>query len=550
VHDAIARIRCWDDSRYDRSWTPLLVIAGLLHMLTYGTPAVWAQEGSSRQRIEAAWDKIEAAQAGAPASVQPSAASPLLQEYLTVGFGADYALNGANFSGDPTTTFVVDDGPDFTLTPNGVSFPQVFESTDHKFGSYLAVGTRGWGHERVNVYLSARLRSDLDGTTAGSPFQSILDDHDGTQFDLSNAFIEMRGLGVGRFSSRMSARVGRQFLPYFRIGMFGSSVMDGGKVAYVDERTDAEVFIGRWAPFYESVDGAVVGGGRILYELYPDPGSPVGLAPYAEYLYFNDGEGQSAYRHTYGIRGRWKLLDADGYVSVIDADPIELGVRANYVARRWTIYGRVRKRVSSDEFTYDIFLTAEELENSRRLTLGSLEPATELTVDADYNVRSWLTVGAGIWIYALDDDSDQTGFENSFQEVTGRVSVEPPGPWGGLLQYRYRHIDRGSTDDEGQFDDTSRTGETDYHELNAEISYRWRQFLQLRVGGYYGVYDTQGRLEDVDGIVITGGYLRARARVAKHVNFRFLFVLDKGNEEFHPDIDFQYTVRAGVDIYY
>jgi hypothetical protein len=254
-----------------------------------------------------------------------------------------------------TPTFVVDDGPAFTLTPNGVSFLQVFESTDHKFGSYLAVGTRGWGHERVNVYLSARLQSDLDGTTAGSPFQSILDDHDDTKFDLSNAFIEMRGLGVGRFSPRMSAKVGRQFLPYFRIGMFGSSVMDDGKVAYGDERADAELFIERWAPFYESVDGAVVGGGRIGYELYPDPGSPVGLAPYAEYLYFNDGEGQSAHRHTYGIRSRWKRLDADGYVSVLDTDPIELGVRANYVARRWTVYGRVRKRVSSDEFTYDVF---------------------------------------------------------------------------------------------------------------------------------------------------------------------------------------------------
>ena len=550
MHNAMARNRCWVGSRLDRHGIPLLVIVGLLHMLTYGTPAVLAQQGAARQRIEAAWDKIEAAQAGATAPAQPTAASPSLQEYLTVGFGADYALNGANFSGDPTTTFVVDDGPDFTLTPNGVSFPQVFESTDHKFGSYLAVRTRGFGHDRVNVYLSARLRSDLDGTTDGSLFQSILDDHDGTKFDLSNAFIEMRGLGVGKFSSRMSARVGRQFLPYFRIGMLGSAVMDGGKVTYLDERTDAELFIGRWAPFYESVEGAVVGGGRIVYELYPDPGSPVGLAPYVEYLYFNDGEGESTHRQTYGVRGRWKRLDADAYVSVIDADPIELGVRANYVARRWTVYGRVRKRVSSDAFTYDIFLTSEKLENSRRLMLGSLEPATELTLDTDYNLRSWLIVGTGIWIYALDDDSDQTGFENSFQEITGRVSIEPPGSWGGLLQYRYRHIDRDSTDDLVLFDDTSRTGETDYHELNAEISYHWRQFLTLRVGGYYGVYDTQGRFEDVDNIVITGGYLRAKVRVAKRVNVKFLFGLDQGNDEFHPDIDFQYTVRAGVDIYY
>ena len=529
---------------------PLLVIVGLLHMLTYGAPAALAQPGTSQQRIEAAWDKIEAAQAGEAAPAPPSAASPALQEYLTVGFGAGYALNGANFSGDPTTTFVVDDGPDFTLTPNGISFPQVFESTDHKFGSYLTLGTRGLGHDRVNVYLSARLRSDLDGTTEGSPFQSILDDHNGTKVDLSNAFIEMRGLGVGRFSSRMSARVGRQFLPYFRIGMFGSAVMDGGKVSYLDERADAELFIGRWAPFYKNVDGAVVGGGRILYELYPDPAASVGLAPYMESLYFNDGEGEAAFRHTYGVRGRWKRWDADGYLTIIDADPIELGIRAHYVAQQWTVYGRVRKRVSSDEFTYDIFLTSKKLRDSGRLILGPLEPATEFALDGDYFLRSWLTVGAGVWIYFLDDDSDQTGFENNFQEVNGRVSIAPPGPWGGLLQYRFRHIDRDSADDVVLFDDTSRTGETDYHEFNAEINYLWRQFLKLRLGGYYGVYDTQGRFGDVNDIVITGGYLRARARVAKRVHVRFLLGLDKGNDEFHPDIDFQYTVRAGVEIYY
>jgi hypothetical protein len=99
------------------------------------------------------------------------------------------------------------------------------------------------------------------------------------------------------------------------------------------------------------------------------------------------------------------------------------------------------------------------------------------------------------------------------------------------------------------FDDTSRSGETAYHEINAEVSYRWRA-LWVRLGGYYGVYDTQSRLRNVDGSEVTGAYVRAKAPLAKHVDFKFHLGLDRGNDEFTPDINLQYTVQVGLAIYY
>jgi hypothetical protein len=486
-----------------------------------------------------------------PVSEVPAASgeAPALSDYLTLEFGWGVAHNGVKFSGDPTVTFVVDNGPDFSTPPAGVSFPQVFEATDDKFKSYMSLGTRGLGHERLSTYLSAVLYADLDGTTAGSPFQSILDDHDGTKVDLSNAFIEMNGLGHQGVWSQVRARIGRQFIPDFRMGLLGSPVIDGGRFSYRGEQLQVDLFSGRWAAFYESVS-VFVGGGQATFQLYPDPTLEIGVAPYMEYLYLQDtDEGSRALRHTYGARGHWKALQVDGYLMAIDTDPIELGLRANFAAGRWAVYGQLNKRLSDDDFVFDIFLTTEELRGRRRLGLGSLSPATELTLDADYQLLPWLSLGAGVWIYALDDGGDQTAFDNSFQEWRSRVSLQPPGPWSGMLQYRYRHVERGSNASVMLFDDTSRSGETAYHEINAEVSYRWRA-LWVRLGGYYGVYDTQSRLRNVDGSEVTGAYVRAKAPLAKHVDFKFLLGLDRGNDEFTPDINLQYTVQVGLAIYY
>lgn len=276
----------------------------LVICLMSGVSVAMAQSGSTAQPgIQAAWDRLYDEQGGAVQLPQAPQTPPSWHEYVTLRLKGAYQYNGVDFSGDPTVGFAVDDGPALTVTPAGVSFPQVFEPDDHKLRAAGALGTHGFGHERVNTYLLGAIRQDLDGTPDGSPFQSILDAHGGERYDLSNAFIEMNGLSTQGVASRMQLRLGRQFVPDLHAGLLGSAVIDGGRFAYMDLQVDMMLFAGRWEEFYQDVSTTFVGGGRFAYRIFADPASTVDLEPYVEYLNVSDTEhGESTHRHTYGMR--------------------------------------------------------------------------------------------------------------------------------------------------------------------------------------------------------------------------------------------------------
>ena len=99
-------------------------------------------------------------------------------DHLIFSLGATYTHNIVEFTGRPTSTFVIDNRPPFTVTPQGFSFPRVFKSDDDQFYSYLTLGTRGWGDPHLNTYFSMIYRQELGGLIAGSPFQSTLDTFD------------------------------------------------------------------------------------------------------------------------------------------------------------------------------------------------------------------------------------------------------------------------------------------------------------------------------------------------------------------------------------
>ncbi|MBI4611640.1 MAG: hypothetical protein HY726_21845 [Candidatus Rokubacteria bacterium] len=505
--------------------------------------------GGPPARIEELWRRIYGGEAPekprglepappAPAPEQPTAATNFL-DHLIFRLGSTYTRNFVSFTGRPTRSFVIDDGPPGTVTPEGFSFPQVFEASDDRLYSYLVLGTRGYGDPRLNTYVSLIHQDDLDGTRAGSPFQSILDAFGGgRRTQVLNGYAEMNGLGTGALS-QSSLRLGRQFVFDTTPQLLGSPVIDGATLGYRDSRLEAAVFSGRRVNFFGGREADFSMGGSASYQFQPGTSGTVNY-------FFLPGF------HRYALDATQQIGDlrAGAFLTFRNVHPIDLGVRGWYAAPAspWTIRGSAVRRLTDEDFSFDIF---REREAAKRLFLLRIRPATHLTLDADHQLRSWLTLGGGV--AARFVDGTEEAFDNSFEQVTLRAVWTPLERWDALFQYRFRHVERSPVSAVVRalrFDDINRAGETDYHELNGELHYRLGSHFSARVGGYFGLFDSRNRLAEVTGVTTAGGYLRGRLRVHRTADLRIEYGIDRGNPEFNPDIAHQHTVRVGFDVHY
>lgn len=466
-------------------------------------------------------------------------------DYMTVAMGSEYVYNWIDFSGKPTVSFIPESGPR--------SDPVVFEQDDQKFNWHGSVGTVGAGHSRLNTYFSGVYRRDLDDQQDGSPFYTILNGYSGgNNGNLQNGWAEMNGLADTGFFSNTNARLGRVFIPYSFPGVVGSPAIDGGRLSYDDSRNEVNGFVGRWQPFYKGLSSEVlIAGGSVSRQLFPKWGPKAGIAPYAEFLYFNDtgGQSDSTAKHIYGFRSWYEMLTVDTFFAWVDGHPVDLGAQGTFNISKLNIYGKIHKKLTKDDYRYDTFLAAHDLNRRHRLNIGNVQKWLDVTLDADYQVCNWLSVGSGIWARALDDEDDQAGYQNSFTDVNARILLTPFRDLSGGVQYHYRDVRRRSAQDSTTFDDVHTAGETLYNGVNGEVRYRWEDW-RFNVGGYFGSYDTQDRLTKIDNTKVAGGYAQTRAYLTDNFSLRFMFVVDRGNDQFTPDIDTQYSFRTGFDFYY
>jgi hypothetical protein len=467
-------------------------------------------------------------------------------DHLILRFGATYTHNFVEFTGRPTSTFIVDNGPAGTVTREGFSFPQVFTANDDQFYSYLVLGTRGYLEPRLNTYFSMIYRQDLSGITPGSPFQSILDAfQDGRRAQVLNAYAEWNGLGTGLLTNA-SIRAGRQFVFDTTPDLIGTPVIDGATLSYRDPKLELAVFSGRRVNFFGENETDIAFGGTATYNFLPRTSANVNYISLP-----------GLHRYAFNLNHQIGEIHTGSYLTFRNTHPLQLGIRAWYapVESPWTLRGTLYRQLTDEDFVYDMFADREppsnDQERIRRLLLRQIRPATQVTLDVDRRITGWLTLGAGFagrWV-----DGGEAPFDNSFEQVSTRATVSPGAHWDVLLGYRFRHVERSPVSEAAKavfFDDISHAGETAYHEVSGEIYYRFGSNVRVRVGGYFGLFDSRDRLTQVNDIVMAGGYLRTQVRINRMMDARFEYGIDRGNPEFNPDIKRQHTVRAGFDFHY
>jgi hypothetical protein len=533
-------------ARVRRAVPRALALGGLgaLGLAAAGAPPADAQAGAARNggRIAEYWQRAYAEELEA-APAPPPALPPRFGDHggptNVVQLGATYTHQAADFTGKPTRGFVVDDRPPLTATPRGFAFPPAFERRNDRLEAYLAAGTRGFGDPRVNTYASAITQHDLDGTPAGSPFQGLLDAFaHGQRTELLNAYIELSGFGTGAVA-RSSLRLGRQFVLDYAPDLLGSPTIDGASLAYRDPGLALSLFSGRRVSFYGERDSDVVAGAIASVQLLPQTSAG------GNYFYIS-----SAHRYAVNLTHQIGQVQAGAFVTFRNRQPIDGGLQAGYApaAGPWILRGKLVRRLTDEDFTFDVF---GERESGSRLSLFRIRPATQLTLDADYQVDPRFSLGGGVAARAVD--RGEAPFDNAFVEVAARAVWTPWPGWDTLVQYRFRHVERGSLSEvirADRFDDIGRAGETLYHEVNGEIYARLAQRFGVRLGGYFGLFNTRSRLAEVNGVIRAGGYAQGRIQVHRAAEVMVEYGVDRGDRKFNPDIAVVHSVRAGFHVYY
>jgi hypothetical protein len=529
-------------------------LVGLLAVLWFFAP-LWTE--AKADTVADYWEKIYAGETVEPAR-EPTPETPAPApapagapaggewgnpaEYVTLRYGIEYTRNFVSFTDRPTRTFVVDDGPALSVTPSGLSFPSVFDGDDDRMYSYLSLGTRAYGSSRVSTYVSLVTYHDLDSTPDGSPFISVLDGFNGrNRTDLINAYADINGLTKQGPLSQVSARLGRQFAFDYDSWLLGSAVVDGVSLRHSTARSEVTTFFGWRESFFADPSSHFTTGGSFSYRLRPETTARVDFFQY-----------QSSQRYAVGLKQAFDTIYVDTYLSFINTDPIELGVRASYSSpdSPWSVYSSFLQQLSANDFIYDIWFSSRDQDRIRRLNLFRISPASQFTLDVDRQIFWWLSAGVGGWFRFLNSGNDQGPFDNSFQEGSVRLLLTPLAQWDYFAQYRYHRIERGPAGVATLFDDISRSGETSYQEVSAEARYRLHSRLRVMVGGYFRLLDTQTRLVRLVNVDTGGLYAGFRLRLTNMVDFRFQYGVDSDYREFNPDIDLGHTVRIGVDVRY
>ena len=461
-----------------------------------------------------------------------------LEERSFVRFGVDFTREFVTFTGLPSRTFIVDNGPALTVTPAGFSFPDAFKRHSNRIDAYLVAGTRGYRNENVNTYVSMFYELDASNTPEGSVSQNTAQVFSDKRTHLSNAYLEFEKLGNTGALSHTALIVGRHYVPSTSPDLLASAVIDGATARYRDARISTDVFLGRRVNFFSTPDDDITGGGRVGYYLNPT------WSLHANYFFLQDD-------HRYAFEGvrRGDDLLLRLFTTFRDTSMTEFGVLAlyNHPSLPLNLRANVTRRTDSDDFSYDVFHAGDDL--NHRLRFGGLEQATLVSVDADYALSPRFSVGG-----TLDRkfrSAPESAFDNGYTQLTVRSIWQISRALDFLVQGRFRNVDREPAETAALavlFDDTSRSGEEKYREFSADINYRISPSFTVNGGAYATVLNSRTRLARVLDTEHKGVYLRTKYRLRRWATLKFEYSYDEEDRDFNPDIDGQHRFVVGFDV--
>jgi hypothetical protein len=533
-----------------RRWTGGLAVLFLLtatktHAIVPSTdpPA----DNSSTQNISAAWDNLlkdtipQSAPDPALAVAQtPYEAGPVgdFPNHFFMNARTEYLRTQTFFTGLPTATGVIDAPITPIFNPNGVPYPNAFQSDTNIIYSFLNWGTRGWLSDRVNSNFSFAYSQDLTHVTDASPQLDIINTFGSNRrLELVSGYVDINGRPTDGVFAGTSLRVGRQ-------SVYGAELaeMDGASFTMDRPKFSWTLYAGRRFTYFSDPGQRAMGGGNFLYRFNENSS--------LEYDTFYYIKGTNSFRYRQSFRGAW--LFSAGF-RMVGSYPVDFTADGVWTPSDGKTSLRVSfaQKITNKDYFFDYTFSAHDFDPHNpllRLNLEALHPHTQFIVGATRAINARLRLGGDIWIRRLDDRQDVGPFDTSFEDYRAHAQIFPWNNTDFLVGYHFRHSDdRGYATPPTQFDDLSGTGETQVQDISVEIG---RSFmdgrLHLRAGGFYRQLNFRDQFTVITNARDKGVLANASFNVDSRTRVYLDYGLDTDYPVFRPAIQNSQTFRFGM----
>lgn len=535
-------VRCPFGARIRRVPAEAAVLSAALFFIA----GAWGQETTQpppaagpRIEIGQAWDQVitdALPQAPVdPVLQQPQTGSKAEADRFENHFFFESRINferyQTDFTGQPTTSGVIDVPNTGIFNPAGIPYPMAFQPGASRIYSFIDFGTRGWLSDKINTHFAVRYDQDLSHVVSGSPSENInevLGAH--RQIDLLDANVEYNSKAGYSFT------LGRQTVYGAEVASF-----DGG--AFTINRPDYQfsIFGGRRFSFFTDPSQRAIGGANLLLRL----GSETTVE--LQTLWYIEGSNKIVLHRRFGPR--WVL---SSYLRSYGGAPVDFSAQGIYspASGKTTLRFGFFQKLTHNDYEYDYTVGARDTNPNNqflRLYLGPISPYSQVSIDAHRQLFSSLRAGGSVVVRRLNDNNNQGPYDTSFEDYKANVQYFPFRKVETSFEYHQRNSDRLTPLGATTFDDITEAGETSVKDLTGEISRTFGEGrFYLSAGMYYRRISMQDRFYYLNGLHQSGALASTWFKVDHHTRVSIDYSLDNDFFLFVPDIKNSQVLRVGL----
>jgi hypothetical protein len=512
---------------------------------------VWGQQTSTpaappaKTDIGQAWDEVvrDALPQATPDPVlrQPqTGGAPKTADDLADHFYFESRTNferfQTNFTGQPTTSGVIDAPNTGVFNPAGIPDPDAFQPGANRVYSFIDFGTRGYLSDHVATHFAIRYDQDLTHVDAGAPAENINEIlGSDRRIELLDANVEFNSSTNGA-SSGYSFQVGRQNFYGAEIASF-----DGGSFTFRRPKYEVSIYGGRRFSLFTDPDQRAIGGANLLLRI--DSETSLEL----QTLWYLKGSNKAIFRRRFGPR--WLLTS---YLRSYGGAPVDFSVQGMYAPSdgRTTLRFGFFQKLTDKDYDYDYTVNARDLDPNNplvRLYLGPVAQYTQMTIDAHRQLTRSLRAGGSIILRRLNNSADQGPYDTSFEDYRLSAQYFPLRKLEARFEYHQRNSDRLSPLGATTFDDVTAAGETSVKDITGQIGRTFGEGRFYLSGGmYYRRISMQDRFYYLDNLHQSGVLGSLWFKVDRHSRVSLDYSLDNDFFLLEPDIKNSQVLRAGL----